>query len=217
MVSEELPKPASPNWIRRFFAWSWNRSDETFHKRYGARKEALFAQLEGAVLEIGAGAGANFQYYPPGIKLLVVEPNPHMHGYLREKAKARGIVMEILDGGGEGIPLDDNCVDVAISILVLCSVTDPSGVLKEIHRVLKPGGRFIFLEHVAAPRGTMVRRGQAVFRPISVYIGDGCHPDRETWADIEAAGFSSLECEHYKLDSGIMRYVAPHIAGTATK
>jgi ubiquinone/menaquinone biosynthesis C-methylase UbiE len=142
-----------------------------------------------------------------------------MHRYLLHEARKRGLEVELCQGTAERIDLPDESADAVVSTLVLCSVGDQTRALREILRVLKPGGRFIFLEHVAAPRGTTRRRVQRamrpIMRPIMRALADGCHPDRETWKAIEQAGFSSVQVEHYDLSGP--GFVAPHIAGIAIK
>jgi len=110
------------------------------------------------VLEIGPGAGPNLAYFSPHIRWVGIEPNPFMHPYLRRQAERLNRTVEIRDASAERVPLQDNSVDAVVSTLVLCSVKDVSGALQEILRVLRPGGRFVFIEHVAAPPGTWLRR-----------------------------------------------------------
>ncbi len=105
-------------------------------------------------------------------------------------------------------------MDAVISTHVLCSVHDLDGALEEIRRVLKPGGKFVFLEHVAAPPHTGLRRVQNSVRPLWHLIGDGCYPNRETWRAIESAGFRDVQIEHYRAD---ILVASPHIAGYAIK
>ena len=123
--------------------------------------------------------------------------------------------MELRPGTAENMHVESDSADFVVSTLVLCSVNDAAAALREILRVLKPGGRFVFVEHVAAPKGSRLRRWQRRLKGLWRRIGDGCEPDRETWKVIEAAGFAEVECEHF--DSPGIPLVRPHIAGTATR
>src|SRR5439155_26769491 len=130
------------------------------------RKRALLGTLHGTVLEIGPGTGANLPYYPPDIQWVGVEPNPYMHPYLQKEAGRRGLRADLRTGVAERLPLPDESVDAVVSTLALCSVADLPQVLREVRRVLRPGGRFIFIEHVASPPGTRLRRLQNLVRPV---------------------------------------------------
>ena len=143
-----------------------------------------------------------------------VEPNPYMVPYLRQSAEQAGLPIEIRNGTAEQLPTADQSIDTVVATLVLCSVRDPEQVLREVLRVLKPGGRFLFIEHVAAPQGTRLRTAQRWLRPLWKRIADGCHPDRETGALIEQAGFAEVRFEKFRLPLGP---VGPQIAGCARK
>lgn len=183
---------------------------------YGRRKSALFAGLHGTVVEIGPGTGINLPYFPTGIRYVGVEPNPHMHPFLRKKAEALGLAVELHTATLEQLALEDASVDAVVSTLVLCSVPDEAATLGEIRRVLRPGGRFYFIEHVAAPPGTALRRMQQIVKPAWRLVADGCRPDRETGRLLEAAGFAEIHCEAFDLDQPFS-LVKPHIAGMAVK
>jgi ubiquinone/menaquinone biosynthesis C-methylase UbiE len=200
---------------QRVFAWWYrNSDDDSYELRAKTRKEGLFAQLSGLVVEIGPGTGANFPYYPKTVQWVGIEPNTFMHETLSEEARQHGFAPQIHAHTAEHLPFDDNSVDAVVSTLVLCSVNDQARVLREILRVLKPGGRYLFIEHVAAPRGTSMRRWQRFIRPLWRIVGDGCRPDRETWVSIQNAGFTSLHLEHFQMPLWL---ASPHIAGTAVK
>lgn len=179
-----------------------------------ARKRALLADLRGNVLEIGPGGGPNLSYYRADVTWVGVEPNPYMHPYLLRRAADLARPVELRSGVAEQLPVADASQDAVVATLVLCSVYDPARVLAEIVRVLKPGGRFVFIEHVAAPAGTRLRRVQNFVNPVWRRFADGCHANRETWATIEAAGFSQVAIDHY---ASTLPLVTPHIAGSATK
>jgi ubiquinone/menaquinone biosynthesis C-methylase UbiE len=148
------------------------------------------------------------------VRWIGIEPNVYMHPYLRRRAAAIDINADLRVGLAEALDLPAQSADAVVSTLVLCSVDDVAATLREAQRVLKPGGRFVFLEHVAAPRGTPLRRAQQLIRPVWQRCVDGCHPDRETWRSLEAAGFAHLDYERFDAAQP-MPIVCPHIAGTA--
>jgi ubiquinone/menaquinone biosynthesis C-methylase UbiE len=167
----------------------------------------------GTVLEIGAGTGVNIEYLPRDIgRYIAVEPNPFMHRHLRRAARDRGVQLDLRAEPFEAADIEDFSVDAVVCTLVLCSVADPAAVVRRIQRILRPGGKFIFIEHVAAPRGTGLRRIQLAIRPVWRVLGDGCHPDRETEHTISEAGFEGLSLERFRANLPV---VSPHIAGVA--
>ncbi len=178
------------------------------------RKRRLLGELAGTLIEIGAGTGANLPYLKSGVRWFGVEPNPAMRRYVEHKARQLGVNAQLVEGRAERLPLASASADAVISTLVLCGVADQRAVLEEILRVLKPGGRFVFLEHVAAEPGTATRRRQRLIRPVWSLLADGCRPDRETWRAIESTGFAHLEYERFRLPLPI---AGPHIAGVAIK
>lgn len=206
-----------PGLRKRLFARWYDRLTVEHEACVRERKRRLFADLRGDVLEIGAGTGANVALLPPGVRWIAVEPNPYMRDELLAKAEQAGVPVELRAGHGEELPAADGSVDAVISTLVLCSVDDPARVLREVRRVLRPGGRFVFLEHVAAPTGTPLRLLQRLARPVWRFLADGCRPDRETERDLRAAGFRSVDLEAWRLPWRVsLGVVAPHVAGVAT-
>ena len=105
-------------------------------------------------------------------------------------------------------------MDTVVSTHVLCSVTHLEQAIQEIKRVLKPGGTFIFLEHVAAKSDTWTRHLQDSITPVRKTLFDNCHPNREIWKVLETAGFAPMDCDHFQISLPI---VGPHIVGMATK
>ncbi len=212
--AKSVAEPARTGWRKRVFAWMMSKGNAKYERAVAERKRALLGALSGTVVEIGPGAGANLSYFPPGIRWIGMEPNPFMHAYLRREAERHGLQVDLRTGSAERLEVEDASVDAVVSTLVLCSVANLLGVLEEIRRVLKPGGRFVFIEHVAAPQGTWLRSVQRAFRPLSKTFADGCHPDRETGRAIESAGFAPLDLEHFRAPAPI---ISPHIAGVAVK
>ena len=195
-------------------------ADEESHRLYGPRREQLFSAVQGRVVELGPGTGVNFPFLPCEIHWIGIEPNPAMHAHLREKAEARGISVDLCGLDGNALELEDASADFFISTLVLCSVPDVDAMLSEIHRVLVPGGTFLFIEHVAAERGTVkrfIQKGMN-FTPWR-YFSDGCNPGRDLAGNIAAAGFVDLSIETFDYEGpGIIAWVVqPHIWGSGRK
>ena len=177
-------------------------------------KSTTFSGLPQTVVELGAGAGANMRYLPPGTHLIAIEPNRYMHTRLRRAARSRGIDLEIRSVVGERIDLPDASVDAVISSLVLCSVRDVDAVLAETRRVLRPGGRFSFAEHVAATSGTPTRVAQRVVRRPWAWLFEGCSCERDLTTLIQSAGFARVDVSPYRIHSPFLPFNT-QIAGTA--
>jgi ubiquinone/menaquinone biosynthesis C-methylase UbiE len=131
----------------------------------------------------------------------------------RRRADELGRNVTLVDGPAEQLPFEDDTFDTVVSLAVLCSVDDPPRVLAEIRRVLKPGGRFIFLEHVRSDEPNLAHWQERLARPWGWAAG-GCHPNRRTLETIEAAGFEPVELERKDLPD-IPRLVRPHVVGWA--
>ena len=157
--------------VSAFNAWFFDALDRYINHVAGPHKREAFAGVDTpVVLEIGTGTGANLSHLAPGTRLYAVEPSLRMHERLRRRAERAGVELELLPTGAEQIPLSDGSVDEVICSLVLCTVEDPSAVLAEVRRVLRPGGRFRFVEHVAAP-GWARPRCRAAGHPASLGLG----------------------------------------------
>lgn len=178
----------------------------------------LLRGLTGDVLEVGAGTGAMLSYYPLTIsRLVLAEPDRHMRRRL--EAKCRGLVLpmfELSDAPIEQLPLPDASLDAVVSALVLCSVPSERTALAEIFRVLRPGGRLLFLEHVAADRLSSRYAWQRRLEPAWRFCAGNCHLTRDTEHAIGAAGF---HIEHITRDSmhKTMPWIRPSIRGSARK
>jgi SAM-dependent methyltransferase len=153
------------------------------------RRETL-AAAAGRTIDIGSGTGANLGLYPEGITgLVLVEPDPHMVKRLRPRAREAGVDAEVIEAPAERLPFEDASFDTAIYTLVLCTVPDQAAALAETARILKPGGKLLFVEHVRARDARAARWQDRLHGPWK-FFADGCHCNRDTLAGIEAAGFT---------------------------
>ena len=177
-------------------------------------KRRVYAELPRHVVELGSGVGANLRYLPPGATLVAVEPNPHMHPRLRAAAERAGVHLDLRDRVAEHTELPDHSVDCVLSSLVLCSVSDPAAVLAEVRRVLRPGGTYRFVEHVAAPPGTLTRALQRALRRPWAWTFEGCSCERDLAHLIREAGFARVDLEAYRLHTPFVTFNT-HIAGVA--
>jgi ubiquinone/menaquinone biosynthesis C-methylase UbiE len=162
----------------------------------------LLTRASGRVLELGAGTGANASHYPEAVgEVVFTEPDPHMARRLRDKlaAEQRAFEFEVVETGAERLPFADDSFDTVISTLVLCTVDDPDSTAAEIHRVLRPAGRLLLLEHVRDPSDGRLGGWQDRLETLWRWMAGGCHPNRETAATLAAHGFDVTGLEPAKL------------------
>jgi ubiquinone/menaquinone biosynthesis C-methylase UbiE len=155
-------------------------------------RSELLADLSGSILEIGAGTGANLPRYPSAVtRLVLVDDDPHMLAKLETRVRESGREMdiEIREASAASLPFPDASFDAVVSTLVLCSVPDPDVVLREVRRVLRPNGTFVYLEHVAGEEGTSRLAWQRRVEPVWRRIAGNCHLTRRTGEAIRRAGF----------------------------
>jgi len=165
----------------------------------------LLADASGEVLEVGAGTGLNVAHYGPGVtRLVLAEPDRFMRPKLERRAESASVPVEVSDSGVDPLRFPDESFDVVVSTLVLCSVPDEVAALGEIHRVLRPGGRFHYLEHVAAIENPKRHRWQRRIEPLWKRVAGNCHLTRTTDQAIPAAGFELVEARRES-----MRKMAP--------
>jgi SAM-dependent methyltransferase len=153
-------------------------------------RRELLAEAGGRVLEIGAGTGVNLDLYPEAVEdLVVTEPDPHMAKRLRLKLAGSSRQVGLVEAPAEELPFEDSTFDTAVATLVLCTVPDPAASLAEAARVLKPGGRLLFIEHVRAEEPGLARWQDRLEQPWRL-LGDGCHCNRDTVAAIAGSRFA---------------------------
>jgi SAM-dependent methyltransferase len=195
----------------------WNAAREEQRGQAELRGE-LLRGLSGRVLEVGAGTGINFPHYPATVRELVaVEPEPYLRGRAEEAGAGLPLDIRVVDGLAGELPFEDGSFDAAVLSGVLCSVPDPAGALRDLRRVLRPGGELRFYEHVRGREPARARWQDAVDRVWPRLMG-GCHPNRDTLATIEGSGFDVVRCRGFHFPPGALAFpVAPRILGAARR
>ncbi|KAG9451347.1 hypothetical protein H6P81_011312 [Aristolochia fimbriata] len=216
-------RPQRPRWYEEFYALEMAQSMGSFEKEVAGYMTELFSHLKGEdlkVLELGIGTGPNLKYYAGGSGLTVVglDPNEQMAKYATAASIEAGLPssrFNFIRGVAEALPLTDGSMDAVVGTLVLCSVSNVAMSLKEVKRVLKPGGLYLFLEHVAASDGTALRFFQSILDPLQQAVSDGCHLTRETGKEISKTGFSELNINSAMLSK--FSLICPIVYGVACK
>jgi ubiquinone/menaquinone biosynthesis C-methylase UbiE len=199
----------------RFHAFTYDRMSARVEKAgLRDRRRELLSAATGRVIEIGGGTGANLPFYGPGVEsLTVTEPEPPMLKRLARRVREEAPLTKVLRAPAEDLPFDDDTFDTAVSTLVLCGVDDQPRALRELRRVLRPGGQLLFLEHVRSDDARVARlqdRMNGVNRIVA-----RCECNRPTLDSIRAAGFEVAQVEHTMLEK-VPPFVRPLIVGTAT-
>lgn len=181
-------------------------------------RRRLLAGMSGTVIEVGAGNGLNFPFYPLSVeKVLAVEPEPTLRAAAIEAAGATSVPITVVDGVAGRLPAGDESFDAGVVSLVLCSVRDQSRALAELHRVIRPGGALRFYEHVVAHRPAAVRLQR--FADVTVWprVAGGCQLGRDTGTAIAQAGFVIERSERFLFIAGTPFMKLPHILGSARR
>ena len=166
-------------------------------------RRRLASRARGRVLEIGVGAGPNLPLYAADVQVVGVEPSPRLLTMARAEAQKAGLAAELKEGSAEALPIDNESIDTVVTTWTLCSIPDTAAALREMRRVLKPSGQWLFVEHGLSPdKG--VRRWQHWLTPLNRRVAGGCHLDRPIRTIVEAGGFT---IEH--LDQGYMKGPKP--------
>jgi ubiquinone/menaquinone biosynthesis C-methylase UbiE len=201
----------------RAFAWGYDRFLSQTEKA-GLREERrrLLSDARGRTVELGAGTGLNVEHYPDAVsELVLTEPDQYMAAKLRARLDGASRRAEVIVAPGERLPLEDASVDTVVATLVLCTVPDVPAVLGEIGRVLRPGGRFLFLEHVRSKEPGLARWQDRLHRPW-FYFGNGCHCNRDTLESIAASPLEVERVERGELERAVP-IVKPEICGVARR
>lgn len=192
----------------RIYDATWGRGFAALYDRaFEATEEAglremrrqVLSEARGRTIDIGAGTGANLELYREDVTdLVLTEPDPHMLKQLHVRVAESAADAEAIDAPAEKLPFPDASFDTAVFTLVLCTVPNPQAALDEAARVLKPGGKLLFVEHVRAEDAGLARWQDRLEKPWR-FIGDGCHCNRDTVATIEASPFTVEQVEQGRL------------------
>ena len=177
------------------------------------RRRELLADGRGRVLEIGAGTGLNVPHYRAVEALVFTEPDRHMARRLNSRLIGHPASPRVVEASAEDLPFDDGSFDTVVSTMVLCTVADPGRALAEVRRVLRPDGRFLFIEHVRSDQPGLARwqdRLLPVWKPFAM----GCHCNRDTLKMMLTSGWKVDELQHVQW-RGMPFLVKPVVAGAA--
>ena len=187
-----------------------------YETKMRAVKDELFSKVVGEdILEIGMGTGPNMRYYE-GLRVVGVEPNAQSFEYAAANAKKYRLKsFDLVEGVGERLPVPDASVDTVVATLVNCTVDDVAAVAREVRRALRPGGVYLFLDHVAAPDGTPLRALQTVFDPLNRAAYEGCRLTRDPMEHILGAGFAEVEYKRFVAGAAADSWLTAPSAGEA--
>jgi SAM-dependent methyltransferase len=230
MAAGAMGRAYDATWGRAFAHFYDRALKATEENGLGTMRAALLAGASGRVIEVGAGTGVNVDLYGEIDDLTLVEPDPHMASQLRERLAARPLGRTAIDSWmlaegapparlvrapAESLPFADDTFDTAVATLVLCTIPDPAAALAELARVLKPGGRLLFIEHVRSEDPDRARWQDRLEKPWR-FMADGCYCNRDTEANLRASAFEVESVEHGKMPKA-MPIVRPLIRGTARR
>lgn len=202
--------------ISKWFFASWydilNSIVEPFVIPY--RKQTT-SKCEGYVVEIGGGTGANLSFFDNAEKITIVEPDKYMRKILHQRIHNVKIPVQIISTTGENMLVESNSVDSVLCTLVLCMVDDVEKVINEAYRILKPGGKFYFYEHIQA-NSKSGKIFQLILDPFWKFATTGCHLRRNTLEHIKNSEFTDIQYDYFNLKVWIP-FTIPNIVGEATK
>jgi ubiquinone/menaquinone biosynthesis C-methylase UbiE len=198
----------------RIFAALYDPLSKRWEENHGGElKRGVLMEAHGRVLEIGVGTGLSFPHYPHVDELVGIDPSEGMLRRAHGRSAELGQDVTLLSADAEQLPFEDASFDTVVCLMVLCTVDDPRSALVEIRRVLRPGGRLLFLEHVRSTDPRQARWQDRLERPWG-WIAGGCRPNRRTLEAITSAGFELAAVEQHD-EAGMPALVSPLVSGTA--
>lgn len=202
--------------IHKINDWFFFLVERYMDAHYGRRKRELLKNHPNTIVEIGIAYGANFKYLRPGTKVIAIEPKESFNEVMKRRADFYGIDLEIHNYNAEVMNIKSNSVDLVLGSLVLCSVKSPVKVISEIRRILKPEGKYVFIEHVKADRHSWICTLQNAIKNPWKWFFDGCHLTRNTGKIIQNSMYSEVKMEEFNSKT-IFLPIIPHVCGTAVK
>jgi ubiquinone/menaquinone biosynthesis C-methylase UbiE len=215
ITDDAVGVPVAPSPLARYLGWREARRPDPIVQEH---RRLLLAGLVGDVIEVGCGEGRNFAFYPTTVKrVLALEPDPGSRNLARREAERARVDIRVVGGNAEALPAANGSFDAAVCAWVLCTVPDPRTALAEIRRVLRPGGKLHFYEHVRADTRALALTQRFVDATFWPRMLGGCHTTRDTEGAIKNAGFQIDELQRLKHASSRLTIPAcPHILGTAS-
>jgi ubiquinone/menaquinone biosynthesis C-methylase UbiE len=200
---------------RWFASWYPKLMERVERDGQATMRHDQLATASGSVLEIGVGNGFSVRHYPTDLtELVLLEPNPSFRRQLSEQVESLEVPTKVVDGDAHDLPFADATFDTVTASLVFCSVTDPARALSEVYRVLKPGGRFLFHEHV---RGGPIRGVvQDLIAPVQRRLADGCRPNRDFESMLAESPLDVVSLAHLRMPT-VLPTIVPLVVGTAQR
>lgn len=186
------------------------------HRGLGSLRREVVGRARGVTLELGAGTGLNLAHYPTSVENLVLtEPDPNMIERLERRVAAAERAIEIIEAPAERLPVEDGSIDTVVSTLVFCTAAHPRAALTEVARILRPGGRLLFIEHVRSSNRLLAGAQDLLERPWFWFAG-GCHCNRDTLATLRSSVLDVRDVRRERL-YGLTPLVRPLIVGSAVR
>jgi SAM-dependent methyltransferase len=200
-----------------FASWYPGRAEAMDRAGFAQYRSRFLAGLSGRVLELGAGSGLNFAYYPAEVeRVLALEPESRLRERATRAAARASVPIEVVDGVAEDLSAYAGEFDAAVCSLVLCSVPDQRAALEQLASALRPGGELRLLEHVGASGGVLGPVQRALDATVWPWIGAGCHCSRDVTSAVALAGLTLTTLESFRFPAGRLTLpTSPHVLLTA--
>jgi len=216
-MSTVLKKAYNATWGKYVFAGMYDKFLSRVENYGLSEKRAEFiAPAYGKTVELGTGTGLNLPHYPPAVtELILTEPYPHMVAKLEEKIRHDPRRIQLTVASADKLPFEDGSIDTVVAAMILCTVPDPDPALREIERVLKPGGQYLFLEHVRNPDPKVARK-QDIIQKGWYWFGNECHCNRPTVDTLRSSSLVVEDLTETKMP-GAWEFIEAMVIGRAVR